>query len=174
MEHELLIMRHGKSAWDTGADSDFDRTLAPRGISDCALVAKRLVNEKLIPDAVLSSSAVRATQTTLRICKAAQIPQSVVCWDPHFYDCGADFWLQEIRKVSDQAGRLMLIGHNPAMTELLELLCVQKVTAPDNGKLMPTAALARLRVLVPWKDVNEDCAALVEVTRPNAAETEID
>ena len=59
----LLILRHAKSSWQNNDLSDHDRPLNPRGQRDAPDVGKRLRNEGLIPDAVLSSTAKRARQT---------------------------------------------------------------------------------------------------------------
>ena len=60
---DILVMRHAKSAWNTDAASDFDRPLTARGERDAERMAEWLADVDIVPDAILSSSAVRAKTT---------------------------------------------------------------------------------------------------------------
>ncbi len=174
MQRELLILRHGKSAWDGGAESDFDRPLDKQGILACHVVAQKLLNDKILPDLILSSSAVRTTQTVLRVAKQARIPMSQIQWNPKLYNSSVDTWLKELQKVPAQTERLLICGHNPGLEELLTLLCVQPVGPRDDGKIMSSGSLAHLQVLVPWPEVAAKCSKLVSISRPNDATVPID
>lgn len=173
-ERELLILRHAKSAWDGGAESDFDRPLDKQGILSCHVVARKLMDEKLLPDLVLSSSAVRATQTVLRIAKQARISMSQIKWNPNLYSSSTDIWLKSLQDAPAQTQRILICGHNPELEQLLELLCVQPAPPKDDGKVLSSASLAHLRVLVPWSEVGEKCATLVSISRPNDATVPVD
>ena len=57
------------------------------------------------------------------------------------------------------------VGHNPGLEELLVYLAGQ--TPPtEDGKLLPTAALARLRMPDSWHSLARGCAELVDLVRP--------
>ena len=53
MSRELLVLRHAKSAWDTGAARDFDRPLSKRGRRDAPRVGRFLARSGLTPDYVV-------------------------------------------------------------------------------------------------------------------------
>ena len=86
MTRELLVLRHGKSDWTTDAPTDFERPLAPRGRKAAKRMGQWLRQNKLLPDHIVSSTAKRAKQTTLRACKFADIPESLIVWDPEIYE----------------------------------------------------------------------------------------
>ena len=59
----IFLLRHAKSSWDDVSLDDFDRPLSTRGIKSCKKIGKYLKKNKLIPDIVYCSSAIRAKQT---------------------------------------------------------------------------------------------------------------
>ena len=59
----IFLLRHAKSSWDDVSLDDFDRPLSPRGIKSCKKIGKYLKKNRLIPDIVYCSSAMRAKQT---------------------------------------------------------------------------------------------------------------
>jgi phosphohistidine phosphatase len=58
-----------------------------------------------------------------------------------------------------------MVGHNPGFEQLLQSLCAGEVPMPEDWKLMPTAALARMRVRVPWSELDHGVAELISLTR---------
>jgi phosphohistidine phosphatase len=70
MSRELLLLRHAKSDWETGALDDFDRPLAKRGRKEAPGVGEWLLREGLVPDLVISSPAERAKETASLVCDA--------------------------------------------------------------------------------------------------------
>jgi len=174
MDRELLILRHGHAAYDGGAENDFDRPLDKRGILACHVIAAQLTKEQILPERIISSSAVRATQTVLRVAKQTRIPMSHITWNPNLYSSSVEAWVQSVRELSPDISRLLICGHNPELEKLIEHLCVRPVERPDDGKMLTSGSLARLRVLVPWGEVGENCATLASISRPNDASVPVD
>ncbi|MDX1379549.1 MAG: histidine phosphatase family protein [Xanthomonadales bacterium] len=170
MPRELLILRHAKSAWDTGARTDFDRPLAPRGRKSAPRVGRWLADEGLAPDYVVSSPAERAKQTVLAVCGELGIEAGQVHWDRRIYGGGARTLIEVLRDSPAEARRVLIAGHNPGLEDLLCTLCEKRVGWPEDGKLMPTAALARLEIGVPWADLGPASARLVSLTRARSLE----
>ncbi len=56
----LLILRYAKSSWKEQDLPDHDRPLNKRGKNDAPRMGKLLKDEDLIPDLIMSSTAVRA------------------------------------------------------------------------------------------------------------------
>jgi len=165
MSRELLIMRHAKSDWD-GGDADFDRPLTRRGKADAPKVGAWLAQEGLVPDHVVSSPARRAHQTALRLCKALGIPKGQIDWDPRVYDADLDGLLEALGCCPPDAPRVLLIGHNPGLETLLLHLADAAPVEREDGKLLTTAALARLTMPEHWTSLPADCAQLICITRP--------
>ncbi len=163
---ELLILRHAKSDWDAGAASDFDRPLTRRGKHDAPKIGAWLRQEGLVPDHVVSSPARRARQTALRVCKALEIGKGQVDWDPQIYEGSLTGLLEVLGRCPPDAPRVLLIGHNPGLETLVQHLSGAALTLPDDGKLLPTGALARLAMPEYWADLTPGCGQFVSITRP--------
>ena len=165
MSRELLILRHAKSAWDTGAASDFDRPLEKRGQKAAKKVGRFLTEQGLIPDYIVSSPAERATQTVIAVCAEMGISVDQINWDSRIYHAGAGTLLDVLNECPADAERVLITGHNPGLEYLLQNLCNHEIPMPDDYKLMPTAAVARLEILSEWKDLEGRLARLLSLTR---------
>ncbi|MGH8579772.1 MAG: SixA phosphatase family protein [Gammaproteobacteria bacterium] len=165
---ELLILRHAKSAWDTDAVMDHDRPLAKRGKRDAKRIGKWLREQKIVPDSILSSPARRAVQTTHAICETLHIDTGRVVWDQRIYAAAAGSLLDIVRERPERERIVLLVGHNPGLEHLILYLCGDAVEIPENGKLLPTAALARLAVTREWNALSEGSVALRSITRPGS------
>ena len=129
----LLLLRHAKSSWGDSSASDFDRPLAPRGIADAPRIGRALRQQGPLPDLILSSPALRATQTIEAVAQAAGLvsPQ----FDESLYGASAGELLEIVTHIPAASSCAMLVGHNPGFEELLSRLT-------DSSHEMPTAALA--------------------------------
>lgn len=165
MPRELLILRHAKSSWDSGASTDFDRPLAKRGRKDAPRVGRFLMSEGLVPDYVVSSPAERAKQTVIAVCAEMGIDREQVNFDSRIYHAGTGSLLSVLNDSPVDARRVMIAGHNPGLEMLLQNLCNHEVPMPDDYKLMPTAAVAQLDILSDWQSLEGGLARLVNLTR---------
>ncbi|MGB5831947.1 MAG: histidine phosphatase family protein [Thiohalocapsa sp.] len=166
MPRELLILRHAKSEWDRGAVSDYDRPLAKRGRKDAPVVGAWLYREGMVPDYLVSSTAQRAQETALRVCKALDFKKKRIVWDDAIYEADLNGLLGVLNRVPADAATVLLVGHNPGLEELTRFLTGNDFDEPDDGKLLPTAALARLEMPDDWSNLKAGCAALLSVARP--------
>ncbi len=142
----LLLLRHAKSSWGDSAARDFDRPLAPRGIADAPRVGHALQQRVPLPDLILSSPALRATQTIEAVVKASGLlvrPQ----FDNNIYGASSAELLEIVRRIPDTSLCAMLVGHNPGFADLVSRLT-------DTSHDMPTAALACVEFQIKsWADV---------------------
>ena len=166
MPRELLILRHAKSDWGSGAASDFERPLAKRGKRDAPRVGEWLYREGLVPDLVISSPAERSRQTVVKVCKSMDFKKKKIQWDDELYAAGVEDLLRVLAHCPPGARTVLLVGHNPGLEELVRYLAADEVPEPSAGKLLPTAALARLEMPDDWSALEAGCAQLVAVTRP--------
>jgi phosphohistidine phosphatase len=162
---ELLLLRHAKSDWNAGAATDFDRPLNPRGRQDAPRLGKWLRAAGLVPDLVLASPARRARQTARRVCRALGYPRESIQWEPRLYEAGPGTLIGCLEALPGMPRRVLLVAHNPGLEELLRRLC-GALEAPADGKLMPTAALARLGMPADWRRLESGCARLLDLVRP--------
>ena len=165
MKRELLILRHAKSDWETGAPSDFDRPLAKRGKRDAPKVGRFLKRQGLVPDYVVSSPARRAKQTVIAACEEMGVDAGAIHWDPRIYHARAGTLLDVLNECPENAQRVLIAGHNPGLEILLQNLCNHVIPEQEDYKLLPTAAVAHLEILSSWKDLEGRLARLVSLTR---------
>lgn len=166
MENELLILRHGKSDWSTEVE-DFERPLKDRGKRAAQRVGTWLLEEGLLPDLILSSPAERAITTAEKCAKAMGLAADGIQREPRIYEAGTRELLEVLREVPASTRRVMLVGHNPGLEQLLLHLLREPPPPRKDGKLLPTATLARLRLRCPWPDLADDCATLRSLIRPS-------
>jgi phosphohistidine phosphatase len=166
MPRELLLLRHAKSDWDAGTLSDFDRPLAKRGKGDAPKVGAWLYREGLVPDHVVSSPAVRARQTATKICKRLDFKKKRIIWERAIYEADVPALLAVLARCPATAATVLLIGHNPGLEELVRHLAGEDLELPDDGKLLPTATVARLEMPGDWQELKRGNGHLVSITRP--------
>ena len=168
------MLRHGKSDWSDDALDDFDRPLAKRGRKAVKRMARWLRTEGLLPARVVSSPALRAEQTTRRLCRFAGIPESAVSWREAIYEADLRTLLEVLADCEAAGGRLLMVGHNPGFEDLVAYLTGGDIDAPDNdsehNSAFPTAALARLELPDRWDRLERGSAVLVELVRPRDLE----
>jgi phosphohistidine phosphatase len=161
-----LILRHAKSAWDSGAASDFERPLNGRGKRDALRVGRWLADPARCPDRIVASSARRARQTAWRIAEALGVPRTEIDLQRRLYLAGCDTLLDILAACPAHCARVLLVGHNPGLESLLARLVDARLPQPADGKLLPTAAVAHLRLPDDWSWLAPGCAELLAMTRP--------
>ncbi len=166
MARELLILRHAKSDWDSGHASDFERPLSRRGKNDAPRVGAWLYREGLVPDHVISSPAERARQTAVKVCKSLELSKKKIVWDPEIYEADVSGLLQVLGRCPSDAPTVLLVGHNPGLESLVQYLAGDDLEAAEDGKLLPTATVARLEMPDDWSELMRGCAQVISVTRP--------
>jgi phosphohistidine phosphatase len=163
-ERTLLLMRHAKSDYPPGV-VDHERPLAPRGIREAGLAGEWLRSSVPLIDAVLCSTAARTRETLSRIGLDAP-----VTFAESLYDNVAGTVIEEIKRVDDEVATLLVIGHEPAMSNValgLAGASGSSQAAIDRiSTKFPTSAIAVLRTDVPWRDLELGGAALVAFQVP--------
>jgi len=165
MSRELLIMRHAKSDWGDASLRDFDRPLNKRGLASAPKMGRWLHEQGLVPDAVISSPAERARQTASRTCAELGIAVAQIKWDKRIYDAVLSDLLDVLADSPAPATRVLLVGHNPGLEHLLMHLCSTLPRSPD-GKLLPTATIAHVRLPDDWTTLDPVCGELLMLQRP--------
>jgi len=117
----LILIRHGKSSWEHELP-DVKRPLMERGIKDGELVAKAYEQFYTNPTIIWSSPAVRAKETAKIFKEKLNIQDSDFFIKTGLYTFDKDDLLKQIESCDPQVQTLMVFGHNPAMTELVNQL----------------------------------------------------
>jgi phosphohistidine phosphatase len=132
----LTLVRHAKTEAAHSGQEDWDRALEPRGQRDAPEMGRRMKDRALKPDKVISSPAVRAISTTTILARELGIAASKIAQDERLYLASPKDLLTVIRELGGNAKHLMIVGHNPGLTEFADALSSER--SIDN---MPTCAL---------------------------------
>lgn len=157
----LTIIRHAKSSWRFADLDDFHRPLNKRGLRDCGKMPRQIGRRVKRPDLLLSSDAVRAVQTAQSLVDGLGLDPARVRVEHRLYLAELDTLLEEVGLVGPEVKHLMLVGHNPGLTDLYNHLLSQPI---DN---LPTFAVAVLKLdLSAWDQLARGCAELDQMLTP--------
>jgi len=158
---QLIILRHGKSDWHSGAATDHERPLNERGRDDAGRVGQWLGNNGYRPDQVACSTAARTRETIDLVIEAAGWGILEIEFEDSLYLASESTIMDIIADSLRTCDRLMVVGHNPGMDYVLLGFCPD-VTESLNHKLMTTAAFA----IFEFNDSDLAKPELVEFRRP--------
>ena len=114
----LLLLRHARPSQTSPTGRDFDRPLIDAGRADARLVGQTFRQRNLAPDVIVRSPAARARETTDIVAEAAQL-SARPRFDERLFDAGTEQILGIIAGIEDDAAMLLIVGHNPGLTELI-------------------------------------------------------
>lgn len=133
----LTLVRHAKSSWKNAALADLDRPLNGRGKGDAARMGLYLAERGIVPDIILVSPARRARKTAQLLDAALPGTTGHALSDPALYEASAALLLDRVRALDESWQHVMLIGHNPGLTDFANLLSLAGVdNIPTCGVLM--------------------------------------
>ena len=134
----LFLLRHAKSSWADPAVPDHDRPLDPSGVRAARRMADHVISRGDRPALVLCSSARRAVDT-LEALRPALGDSARIQVEDDLYGADGREILDQLRKVQDQIGSVMVVGHNPALHDLA-------IELAGNGE---ESAMSQLRTKFP-------------------------
>ena len=145
----LLLLRHGKSSWTDTTLADHDRPLKKRGRKGAQQAGLRMNELDIVPDHVLTSSAVRAIETVQLAAKSASYRGEVEVVSALYHSDPAAF-VAIVSHTPQRFDRVLVVGHNPGMEKWLARLIGRVET-------FPTAALARIELPIEtWLELTLD------------------
>lgn len=152
----LYLLRHAKSSWDFEDLSDHDRPLNKRGRHDAPLIGRELASHEITPDLIVASSAVRALTTASLVAKELEYDTENITINEAIYEASKEELVTIIRQLPDNANTVLLVGHNPEITELANFLSPEHITS------MPTAAVVGIRfACLTWAEITPENTTLV-------------
>ncbi|MGI9310023.1 MAG: SixA phosphatase family protein [bacterium] len=174
---QLILLRHAKSDWSSGARSDFDRPLNARGRRDAPRVGRWLADNGYTPDCIVASPSARTTETVELALDAmratldsspteseseSEVHLGEVIFESRLYHGMTD----DIRAIAAahlaDFERVLVVAHNPGMELALRAYC--RSCAPfADGKFMPTCACA----VIDLASADAADGALRALTRPS-------
>ena len=164
----LTLLRHAKSGWDDPVARDFDRPLNGKGKRAAAMVGRHMRSLGLDFDHVVASPAVRVIETLDEIVAGYGRTLEPV-WDRRMYLASSASQLDIVHGLPVEAERVLLVGHNPGLEDLVLMLVPDAVDALRDAveEKYPTASLAELAFETKdWVDIAAGGARLTRFIRP--------
>lgn len=140
----LLILRHAKSSWKNKKLDDHDRPLNKRGRSEAIKMGKYFNKMSILPNLIITSSALRAIETTKYVCKHARY-ENLVEVNSSLYGSNIDNYISVISTAFKTKDKLLIIGHNPVLEELVRFTANKIIT-------LPTCTLVQINLIFENQD----------------------
>jgi phosphohistidine phosphatase len=121
MNRILYLVRHADAENALSGNRDFDRVLSAEGRRSAKIQAERFIQSQGKIDGLISSNAPRAWQTAEIFAEAANIPDNRCIKWPILYSGKVDELIAAA--IPRSWNQVVLIGHNPTMSEMAHLLC---------------------------------------------------
>ena len=145
----LVLVRHAKSAWGDPTLADHDRPLNARGRRDAPGMGRRIRERGIAPDAIISSTAVRARSTAEAIAEQVGAAPGILTLDERLYGSSPDTILDVITELDDDLTTAVVVAHDPGMSDLAHRI---------SGEIdhMPTCGVAEFRFAAwTWSEIAE-------------------
>ena len=156
----LLVLRHAQAAPEAPSSSDQDRALTEEGRVAAARMGRLVKDEELLPDLLLSSSARRTRETVSEFREASGYAGPIHYLD-ELYLAEASAIVEAIAAHAGTASRVLLVGHNPGLEDLVARLTGESVS-------LPTAALVECTFeLDDWSELGAGKGRLERLFRPH-------
>ena len=151
MPRYLYLLRHAQSADKQIGQADKERTLTAKGSTESNAVGNFLKEKSLIPDLIITSSAVRAKTTAQVVARILFYDSDRLILRDDLYEAYVSIFSQIVRDINDDINRVMIVGHNPTITLFLDHISQQV-----NKELHPAELVVLKFGFSSWKEVNSE------------------
>ena len=152
---KIHLIRHVKSSWEDDSLADIDRPLNKRGIKTCRFMAQHILDAGCCFDYVFCSLAIRA-QLTIDLINSS-LEGLDIQWqtEEQLYTFDSDTIFDWCRTLDESISELVIIGHNPALTELANYIGDKPISN------IPTAGVFCAELEIPsWAKISGRCGKL--------------
>lgn len=164
----ILLLRHARAAFPDPGMSDFERPLSPDGVQGAISIGTYMARQKMEPDTILCSPAIRTVQTLAQLEKAGAVDTRNVIFEPDLYGGDVQRYFDLIREKA-YGDTILIIGHNPMIEDVAFSLAyennnVDALRTLEGG--YPPAGLAVIDLKVDWENIAPDMGSLIELKLP--------
>ena len=136
----LTLVRHAKSSWNHPDLTDRQRPLNARGERDAPDMGQRIVAHGIRPSLIITSPATRAWTTARIIASEIGYPTEFLQREDSLYLASLDDLLGAVVAQDVGFNSLMVVGHNPGLTEFANFL------VPGLTNNLPTAGVVSVGI----------------------------
>lgn len=152
----LVLCRHAESSWKDGSLADIDRPLNERGRRNAPEMGRRLIRQGVRPDLIISSPARRAYATAVFLGREYGITGREIRIVDAVYNAYPLQLLEIIRGLDTVHDQVVVVGHNPEITVLANLLGRLRIeNFPTCGAVVLDFAVGS------WAEIKEEKGSLV-------------
>ena len=157
----LYLLRHAQSAEKQSGQSDKERELTPAGMKESMLIGCFLEKSSVVFDAIFSSSANRAKNTTQLVSDVMHSDADKIIVDETLYDASLRTFLEYITHFDDGLNHVLCVGHNPTISWLSDFL-----TMAHLSEMVPGGLTIIKFNITSWKEVSKGCGEFVNYVYP--------
>jgi len=144
----LYLVRHAKSSWSNPGTDDLDRPLLEKGLKRTRVMIDYLKIHNVTVHLILCSPAVRAYETAKLFAWALEVPDEALRVERGIYAANPDTLTNQFFDLPDKVDSLMMVGHNPGITEFANLFLDKKID------MMPTSAIVAIEFATGnWEEI---------------------
>jgi phosphohistidine phosphatase len=130
----LYLLRHAKSSWQNPDLDDFERPLLEKGLKRSKLIIDYLMDHDISVDLIISSPALRAQATAEIFARALNYPVDEIKKYKKLYFGDSDSYYEQFFDVPKHVNSMMLVGHNPSITNFANQFLEKKIDfLPTSG-----------------------------------------
>lgn len=146
----LYLLRHAKSSWKNPDLDDFDRPLLQKGLKKSKVIIDYLLKNSVQVDLIISSPAVRALETAEIFAYALKYPSEKIRKERSLYFGDSDSYFSQFYDIPQNVNSLMLVGHNPAITNLANRLIKEEI------EYLPTSGIISIKFKAEsWEEIED-------------------
>lgn len=161
MPRYLYLVRHAQSADKQVNQNDFGRELTSTGVKQALLVGNYLLQQQIMPDVIMTSTAERARMTASVMADALKADPEKINLQEDLYEASTRTFFQFITQLEDHLHHVLCVAHNPVVTYLAEYL-----TGAEVGDMVP-AGMAMIKFNIQsWKEVSQGNGELENYITP--------
>lgn len=163
----LILLRHAKASWDQPELSDHERSLKPKGHRQAEKMSAHLREALPAPEHIFCSSSTRTRETLPPFLEAWGLKAKQVSFLDELYLADEQVLLEFVKALPPQLNRVLLLGHNPGLTDLVNRLG-EKGTYIKN--LRPCGVVVLESPVKSWKGIAPGSCTLAMHLRPKELE----
>ena len=161
MPRYLYLVRHAQSAEKQVNQNDFGRELTSTGVKQALLVGNYLLQQQIMPDVIMTSTAERARMTASVLADALKADPEKINLQEDLYEASTRTFFQFLTQLEDHLHHVLCVAHNPVVTYLAEYL-----TGAEVGDMVP-AGMAMIKFNIQsWKEVSQGNGELENYITP--------
>jgi len=154
---KIYVLRHAEAV--SGYD-DFNRILSSNGYRQALTIGRKLAEENHKIDKIIASAAIRTLTTSEIVAEQIGFDKNQIEATQDLYNATVRIWLNKIHIIDESIQNVLLVGHNPHISYLVELL------SGEAFEGLGTAHLALLETDKKWQEIDKQTAKLLKVLKP--------